>query len=76
MYMSITLSEIKKYAIKSGYENAEYLTEWNGYSVYEPFFNDEETHYIGLPRVILVKDGKIRLSNDEESFAFLDEKVI
>lgn len=74
--MNTLLKKVKDFAIKSGYQNAEYLTKWKDFSVYQPFFNDEETHYIGLPRVILVRGDKIRLSNDEESFAFIDEKVV
>ena len=44
--------------------------DWNGYKVYEPVYNT--TVYIGFPLVVLVKDGKVRLSTNEESIKYLD----
>ena len=43
--------------------------EWNGYEVYEPVYR--ENIYIGLPLVVLVKDGKARVSTGEEALDYL-----
>lgn len=46
--------------------------DWHGYTVYEPVY--QEIRYIGLPFVILVKAGTVRLSTVEETFLWLDEQ--
>ena len=38
---------------------------WNGYDVYKPVY--AEMAYRGFPFVVLVKDGKVRLSTPEET---------
>lgn len=43
---------------------------WKGYEVYIP--NYEEDLYMGMPYVVLVKDGKARISTPEESLEYLD----
>ena len=47
---------------------------WNGYEVYELDFDEE--CFVGLPLVILVKEGQVRLSTPEESFEYFDYKII
>ncbi|MBE5743145.1 MAG: hypothetical protein E7358_00315 [Clostridiales bacterium] len=43
---------------------------WNGYEVYEPIYKEE---YIGgHPKIVLVKDGEVRLSTSEECFAYME----
>lgn len=66
------LEKIIEFAKKHGYSGAEYSTDWKGYEVYEPYFDGEETRYVGLPYIILVKGDKIRLSTPDESFEFID----
>jgi hypothetical protein len=67
----------KKMAQKSIFDNVEYLGKWNGYDVYEPTFNDDEQHCIGIPQFILAKGNKLRWTkNQDESFSILDELVI
>jgi hypothetical protein len=60
-------------AQESIYDNAAYLGDWNEYAVYEPTFNDDEVHYIGIPQYILEKGGMLRWTKTEtESFAIMD----
>lgn len=44
----MTLENIVRFAQKSIYDTAEYLGKWNGYTVYEPGWNDDEPRYIGF----------------------------
>ena len=46
------------------------IGEWKGYTVYEPDTSKKGT-FIGLPLVILEKDGNARISTDEESLEYL-----
>lgn len=50
-----------------GYEKGK---PWKGYNVYIPKYSGGPK--IGLPYVLLEKDGKIRYSTTEESFEYLD----
>lgn len=61
------------FAKNEGFKGAKFLGNWNGYEVYERLLEGNEIHYVGLPRVILVKGGQARLSTVEEAFQFLDE---
>jgi hypothetical protein len=65
--------DILKFAQIQGYDDIEYLEQWRGFDVYAPLFDTEETLFIGLPLVILVKDDMIRMSTGEESLERLDE---
>ncbi len=41
-----------------GFDGAEFTTEWNGYKVYTPIFNDpEKVAFIGEP-ILILYDGK------------------
>ena len=44
--------------------------DWSGYQVYVPVYKKE--YEGGLPRVVLAKDGVVRLSTHEECFAYMD----
>lgn len=47
------------------YDCVEYLGEWNGYDVFETGFeNSEDIMYIGMPQLILYKDGKTEVFID------------
>ena len=68
----ITLKEVKEFAVKYSYDDVIYKGKWKKYDVYEPIFNDDKEHIIGLPFKILVKGNSIRMSTPDESFAILD----
>ena len=60
---------IARFAIENGYSGAEFLQIWHGYNVYQPMFDGTEPGEVvsvGLPLVILEKNGKIRMSTPEE----------
>ncbi len=42
------LSEAQKLAKSNIFDDAEYIGEWGGYAVYEPFCDDDKPHYIGF----------------------------
>ena len=67
------LLQIISFAKKNGYDDVIYLGPWNGYDAYEPIFNDSDTHYIGVPLIILVNGNTIRMSTVEEALEHLDE---
>mgnify|MGYP004650145511 CR=1 FL=1 len=47
----------------------EHTNNWNGYEVWEPMYN--EVKYVSFYwYVVLVKDGKARISTDEEASAY------
>ena len=46
--------------------------DWHGFEVYTPVYSIEPA-CIGLPLIILVKDGNIRLSTPDEAFEYLDD---
>lgn len=53
--------------------NADSVTvgkSWKGYNVYKPEYKAEAI--VGLPYVILEKDGKARVSTEKEAFEYLD----
>lgn len=62
----MTMDRINEFAVKQGFERAEYLKEWQDYSCYEPI-NDDEASCMGLPLLILVKGDEIRMSTTEEA---------
>lgn len=43
---------------------------WKGYEVYIPQYS--KNVYIGLPLVVLVKNGEARISTSDESLDYLD----
>ena len=60
--------KIETFAKGHGYENAEYLCDWNGFKCFEPIFNEAQPSYLGAPLLILAdaKDN-IRMATYEES---------
>lgn len=66
---------VMNYARSQEYAGAEYRCDWNGYKVYEPIDEEEdsgEVMCVGLPLKILAKGTEIRLSDPEETFQILD----
>lgn len=56
----------KKMAQSSIYDGVEYIGEWNGYAIYEPIFDDDESHCVGFPSFILANDKGLRWTYDWE----------
>ena len=66
--------DINSFAKKNGYERAEYLNEWNGFSCYEAIFDKDDVACVGLPLLILIDDkDNIRLSTPDEAMRHVDE---
>ena len=63
--------KVELYAKQMGYEGATFRLKWKEYNVYEPIYSDELS-YIGLPLMILEKDGKMRMTDVDEAFAIQD----
>ncbi len=60
--------KVQKFAKERGYENAEYLCEWNGFKCFEPIFNKVQPSYVGAPLLILVDaNDNICMATYEES---------
>lgn len=66
------LEKVFSFAKERGYDGIIEREPWKGYSVYEPFFEDEEMHLVGLPLVILAKGSKIRMSTAAEAMEIID----
>ena len=64
--------EILEFAKRKGYANIKYLSKWRGYDAYDPIYDEDFVAYIGPPLLILVKDGEIRMSDEQEAFDYLD----
>ena len=65
--------EILKFAKKQGYDEISYLGKWKEYEVYEPMFDYDDTSFVGLPLIILVKGDEIRMSTPEESLQQIED---
>ena len=61
-----------EFAQKEGYIGAKYLHKWNEYRCYKPIVEDEEG-MIGLPLVILEKNGIFHISTPEEALEHFDK---
>lgn len=56
-----------------GFDGAEYMTEWNGYKVYSPIFDDpERIAFIGEPVLILYNGKSTRIAASFEWKQILD----
>ncbi len=64
------MKEIKRLACEELHGDwVEHTDNWNGYEVWEPRY--KEVVYLGFYMyVVLVKDGKARISTDEEASAY------
>lgn len=67
------LNKIIEYAKSFGYDSVIKKDNWKQFEVYEPSFNDEKIHHVGLPYIILVKNDHIRMSTIDESFQYIDD---
>lgn len=69
-----SLKKVLSFAEQHGYADIEPLGDWNGFTLYEPVYSEDtdEPAIIGLPLLILVKGGTVRLSTPDEAFAYID----
>lgn len=58
--------------VKELYNKPIFIRQWKGYDVYCEDYG-EEAPAIGLPQFALYKDGKARLTTEEEAFAFIKD---
>lgn len=65
------MDNVIQFAKDNGYDNAKYRGVWEGYKVYEPFYNDEGSPCIGLPYFILTNKTEMRMCEPEECFKIL-----
>ena len=61
-----------EFAHSEGYKGAKFLHKWHGYNCYKPIADMNEG-MIGLPLVILEKNGEFHISTPEEAFAHFDD---
>ena len=74
----MTQERIMAYAKKQGYAGADYLGQWRGYDVFDPYFSEEDRKGlveldVGYPLRILVKGNAIRMTTPEESLDIPDK---
>ena len=56
-------NKVLQLAKECDYDDVIYKCEWNGYSIYEPIWSDNnDLLYIGEPKFILYKPGEVRFS--------------
>lgn len=67
----------KEYAKKNGFQTAKKLKPWRGFACWEAIYSEssgpDDTSFIGLPQIILEKNGKIRFAEYEEAIAYIRE---
>ncbi len=66
------IEQVKEFVKQQGYDDALPIGKWKGFDAYEPVFDGEDTSFIGVPLLILVKGDSIRMSTVEEAFEQLD----
>lgn len=66
-------NNVIQFAKTNGYDSVIYRGKWNGYKVYEPILDGEETAFIGLPYVILVNSLEMRMCTQEECFKIMHD---
>lgn len=60
------MDKIIEFAKANGYKGAIFLKKWKDYNCYEPSMGDG-VQMVGLPLVIMEKDGVIRMSTPDEA---------
>jgi len=74
MLFNKTNKDVDEFAQKHGYKGAKYNGKWKEYKVYEPYMDENQVSYIGLPLAILVNDqGEIRISTSDEAMAIIGD---
>lgn len=65
-----------EYARKQGFIGAKKMQPWNGFSCYEAIYAQESLDavpVIGIPQIILEKNGIFRMANYDEAMAYILE---
>lgn len=71
--MKVSQKKVNKYAQKQGYDHADYLLEWKGYSCYDPKYKDNRGCRTGLPyRILSDSKWNLRLTTDKETMELLN----
>ena len=65
--MNELLELCRKKLLADGLKKSE---PWQGYEVYSPVYS--KPLEIGLPKIVLVKDGVIRISTSKECFKYMN----
>lgn len=63
--------EIIAFAKTQGYDDVLHIGKWKEYEAYEPIYSGDVS-FVGVPLLILVKGGSIRMSTVEEAFEQLN----
>lgn len=69
--------KVISFAKEQGYDKVIPHDKWRGYDVYEPAFDnvdEKNPPMVGMLRLILIKDGRIRMSTPEEAFEWMDDQ--
>ena len=75
MFFNNSNKNVDKFAQEHGYKGAKYIGVWKNYKVYEPYIDDKQVSFTGLPLVILVNEkDEICMSTSDEAMATLDDK--
>lgn len=66
-----------EFAREHGFAKAKKIQPWRGYECYEAVIKEPESvddvPIIGLPQIILEKDGKYRFADGDEAMAYIDD---
>lgn len=66
-----------EFARGNGFIAAEHRIDWRGYKCYEAMLKVPEdvndVQHIGIPQIILEKDGECRFADYDEAMAYIDE---
>lgn len=65
-----------EWAKRQGYKGAKTIHPWNGFSCYEAVYAGESLDAvpcIGIPQIILGKNGIFRMADYEEAMAYISE---
>lgn len=67
------MKEIIKLANENGYEKVEYIGIYDDFKVYSAIYRDDgKDYFIGLPALILEKDGVLQWIQDNRCFDILN----
>lgn len=68
-------NRVRKYAKEKGFEDIRYLTNWEGYEVYEPIIDGENITSIRPMLNILLRLGEMRMSTVDETAYIIDTMI-
>lgn len=62
--------DIELLMVKEYYDDPKFVCDWNGYKVFAADYG-KDAPAIGLPQFALYKDGKVRLTTNDEAFEII-----